>query len=143
MHSFALLLSFLPLFTLPSVLLSTKSLTVHSFFFILFSFPLFPLHTDSLSNNPSIFVLEWRSNAFHLCASMVWLQGHGLPLFIHSPPLHFNSFPTKSRVWFHSALKSKISLHAGAPPGLRQQGEVSQAPGSVDPGSWRFWVTLK
>lgn len=93
--------------TLPSLAFSPLNLSP--------SFPLFPLLTDSLSYNPSIFVLEWRSNAFHLCASVVGLQGQGLPLFIHSPSLHFNSFPTKPRVWFHSALKSKISLHAGAP----------------------------
>lgn len=41
-------------------------------------------NSPSLSHNPSIFVLEWRSNAFHLCVSVEGLRRPDLPLFIHS-----------------------------------------------------------
>lgn len=58
-----------------------------------------PLPIHRLSNNPSIFVLEWSSNSFHLCASLLGLQGQGLPLFIHSPsPLQLLSNKTLNLV---------------------------------------------
>lgn len=67
-------------------LISSQSLGLHSHpFSSFFSFSPLQLHSDFLSNNPSIFVLEWRANAFHLCVSVVGLQGQGLPLFAYSP----------------------------------------------------------
>lgn len=67
-------------------LISSQSLGLHSHPFPpFFSFSPLQLHSDFLSNNPSIFVLEWRANAFHLCVSVVGLQGQGLPLFAYSP----------------------------------------------------------
>ena len=74
----------------PPLSVSYPTLLPHSPFL-----PLLPLHSDSLSNNPSIFAQEWRSNAFHLCVLLVGLQGQGLPLFIHSPsPLQLLSNKT-------------------------------------------------
>lgn len=94
--------------------------------------------THSLSNNPSIFVLEWRSNAFHLCVS-VCRAPRAWPATLYSLPLSTSTpFQQNPESGSTQPLKSKISLHAGAPPGLRQQEEVGQTPGSQ-----RFSVTMK
>lgn len=100
---------------------------VHTLHFVSFllSLRLLPLHSSSLSNNPSIFVLEWGSNVFHLCVFLLQLRGPGLPLFIHSPssPLHLLSNKTLNLVPL--SFKVSISLHTGAPLGPGQQGVVS------------------
>lgn len=93
----------------------------------------FPFHsTDYLIIHPS---LCWNGVLIlSICVRHCWGSKGKACHSLFTPPLHFNSSPTKPWIWFHSALKSKISLQAGAPPGLRQQGEVGQVPGSV--GRW-------
>lgn len=119
---------------------------VHTLHFVSFllSLRLLPLHSSSLSNNPSIFVLEWGSNVFHLCVFLLQLRGPGLPLFIHSPssPLHLLSNKTLNLVPL--SFKVSISLHTGAPLGPGQQGVVSLnlcTPDIIESGSWwKIWT---
>lgn len=91
--------------------------------------------TQTLSNNPSSFVLEWRSNAFHLCVSVLGLQGQGLPLFIHSPPHStstlFQQNP-KSGSTQHEGLRSLSML--GPLLALGGEGEVNQGLRLLQPG---------
>lgn len=98
-----------------------------------FSLLPFPFHsTDYLIIHPS---LCWNGVLIlSICVRHCWGSKGKACHSLFTPPLHFNSSPTKPWIWFHSALKSKISLQTGAPPGLRQQEEVGQVPGSVERG---------
>lgn len=119
------------------LLLSSPTCHLSLLAYTLFSFSPLQLHSDFLSNNPSIFVLEWRANAFHLCASVAGLRGPGLPLFIHSPSSTSTPFQQNPRVWFHSALKSKDPTPRWGPSWPEAAGEVAPAPGFVLSGSCR------
>lgn len=84
-HRFSIKLSVLLFQYLKKTLLYSVQYVPYSLLSISYPPSLSPHSSQTLSYNPSIFMLEWRSNAFHLCASVVGLQGQGLPLFIQSP----------------------------------------------------------
>lgn len=114
--------------------------TVHANSTFFFSSPPTP---PRLSISPPAFVLEWASNSFHLCASVMGLSALRVrPAALYPPPLVSTSTPLqKLSVWFHS--DRPLSLGRGP---LRARGGRGSSSGPLDlwdPGSWRFWVTPK